>query len=949
MTTGSGRCRYEFNCSTCDDSVYKFNETNATSLITSETECAIVCRDQYAIAYEFSQERISNQTECECWKPEYEPRYEELEDCCGPTDDFSIMKCRVFTDPFFSPSPPSEPPPLSPGESASSAITFTISTSTTIYTTSQVSTAVYNVLVANGYSISPEHVLVTVCNTNLFCVTVLLPNTSGRRLQTIIISELLTFIDSNTFVNEVETELGGADITVSNVISTNVIVGAPPPSPPPPSPPPPVPPSSPPYRPPPPSPPPSRGCTFSIAINFRSFAAIDDGSCQIGGCMDSTSAGYSSLATYDDGSCPVLIYGCTNSLASNYLTSANRDDQACIYETIGCTNSIATNYDASATTPGPCTHAITGCTTSTSVNYVAIAQKDDGSCIKAGCTDSTRSNYDPLASIDSGTCTPLFPGCTDSTAANYIADAGYNRDDGSCSYGGCTDGSKSNHDPRATFNDGSCVVRRLLFQTTKSLRRELSTNCLDPAASNYNSNAESHQNGACEYKIVGCTDSTANNYLVSAQEEPAGDSQCTYSIYGCTFDQALNFDSNANILHECIYAVSGCPDSLAVNYNPAANTNDGSCLHEVYGCTSHMALNFDSNANAQMTSVCIFSIVGCTDSTAYNFAVGANTPCSDCCVFRVLGCTAPTAYNYDSIANFDDGTCLVLSPPPSPPPSPRPPFSPGGGIWGDPHIHFAHGGYADFRGINNTMFAMLSAPGIQFALRTMDTDFLLPRPQLVHGSFFTEASWIVRGSTSGKLYGIIAESDSVGFRVFDIKTNVLVASKQGVWQQWWVDGIRAYSKQSTVYVRSSGWETNVTRRPIYNYVSGPSHWRFDISIRKLDDTFFSRYHGKSSPTCFPHGILGQSWDGDNVAVDGKTDSYEYKADNPVITTIAQAEGAIEGGAKEYIVKNLRDPYFKYTRFYNFMNDTCKPRNIGAFTHHREVKHASEVASTNDDE
>jgi hypothetical protein len=311
-----------------------------------------------------------------------------------------------------------------------------------------------------------------------------------------------------------------------------------------------------------------------------------------------------------------------------------------------------------------------------------------------------------------------------------------------------------------------------------------------------------------------------------------------------------------------------------------------------------------------------------------------------------------------TVSDVTSSSVIVRAPPPSPPPPsppqlpppPLPPFSPGGGIWGDPHIHFAHGGYADFRGINNTLFAMLSAPGVQFAVRTMDTVFLLPRPQLVHGSFFTEASWIVRGETSGKLYGIIAKSDNVGFQVFDIKTNTLVASKQGIWQQWWVDGIRAYSKQATVYVRSSGWEVNVTRQPIYNYISGPSHWRFDISMRKLDNTFFSRYHGKSSSTCYPHGILGQSWDGDNIAVDGKTDSYKYQASNPIITTTAQAEGAIEGVAKEYIVKSLRDPYFKYTRFYNFHNDTCDQRNVeGLSGTHREVRHVAEIATTDDNE
>ena len=32
-------------------------------------------------------------------------------------------------------------------------------------------------------------------------------------------------------------------------------------------------------------------------------------------------------------------------------------------------------------------------------------------------------------------------------------------------------------------------------------------------------------------------------------------------------------------------------------------------------------------------------------------------------------------------------------------------------------------------------------------------------------------------------------------------------------------------------------------------------------------------HGAPSATCYPHGIVGQSWDGDDVAVSGATDEY----------------------------------------------------------------------------
>ena len=154
-----------------------------------------------------------------------------------------------------------------------------------------------------------------------------------------------------------------------------------------------------------------------------------------------------------------------------------------------------------------------------------------------------------------------------------------------------------------------------------------------------------------------------------------------------------------------------------------------------------------------------------------------------------------------------------------------------------------------------------------------------------------------------------------------------MAARSGVWQQWWEDGIRVYYKQSTVYVRANGWEVNATRHPIYNYVNGPSHWRFDIAIRPLSGTGFETKHGTASKTCYPHGIIGQSWDGDDRAVDGAVDDYTYRPNNPVITTKAMAEGAIEGTAAQYVLKEPHDTSFVYSRFDQKTEDTCASRDV----------------------
>ena len=63
-----------------------------------------------------------------------------------------------------------------------------------------------------------------------------------------------------------------------------------------------------------------------------------------------------------------------------------------------------------------------------------------------------------------------------------------------------------------------------------------------------------------------------------------------------------------------------------------------------------------------------------------------------------------------------------------------------GQVFKDPHLAFAHGGRADFRGENGKYYAFLSAPGFAVNVRTEDATFTLHGGKLtVHGSFITEA------------------------------------------------------------------------------------------------------------------------------------------------------------------------------------------------------------------
>lgn len=439
-------------------------------------------------------------------------------------------------------------------------------------------------------------------------------------------------------------------------------------------------PLSPPLSPQPPSVPGPYGCTFSNGLNYKPFAEFDDGTCIIGGCTDSMISSFNSLATYDDGSCHLKVAGCTDSTANNYRSLANIDDETCIYT--GCMSTDALNYNQKANVASFCIKAIFGCTNPNANNYFISANTDDSSCVSVGCTDSSRLNFDETANLDSGTCTPLFSGCTNPLAGNYKSF--YTNDDGSCSVGGCNIEGNANYKSDATFNDGTCARRRLNIiaenekVTKDTTRRRLSSGCIDPVAANYDESASAHDSDLCEYDILGCTDSFAFNYLSAATVERAP-SECLYPIYGCTVElDTLNYDSTAEIYSDCIYSKFGCTDSNSINFISEANEDDGSCTYPIVGCNSPTAINFDSFASVMGDDSCVYPIVGCADISARNFASDVNTPCDECCTYTILGCMSQDAVNFDSTANFDDGTCIVLSPPPSPPPplQPAPPSTP---------------------------------------------------------------------------------------------------------------------------------------------------------------------------------------------------------------------------------------------------------------------------------
>ena len=349
-----------------------------------------------------------------------------------------------------------------------------------------------------------------------------------------------------------------------------------------------------------------------------------------------------------------IIYGCTdngtNPNAIGVVNDADNDGLA------------ALNYNPNANVDdGSCITIVYGCTISYANNYNSLANVDDGSCVIVGCMDPLYFEYDDTATVDSNpsSCVTLITyGCTDVTQIG-IGD----------------DNTMGLLYPQWT--NGQYILGQLPCDGSQP---GIADDCVPLA----NGTMQSGPNCCCIETIVGCTDSTAQNYDINAnyQPHPGSDLECfgaavfgctdptalNYNpnatqddgsclLLGCTDPTAFNYDANATMDDgSCIAVVLGCIDATALNFDPNAYVDNGSCIAAVYGCTDPTAFNYDASANTDDNS-CVPFVSGCTDSTAFNYNPQANTD-DGSCIPVVLGCTNPVATNYDASANVDDGSCL---------------------------------------------------------------------------------------------------------------------------------------------------------------------------------------------------------------------------------------------------------------------------------------------------
>jgi len=312
--------------------------------------------------------------------------------------------------------------------------------------------------------------------------------------------------------------------------------------------------------------------------------------------------------------------------------------------------------------------------------------------------------------------------------------------------------------------------------------------------------------------------------------------------------------------------------------------------------------------------------------------------------------------------------------PPPPPASPPRPVSPGrwrahkhgdaaqqASSQGDPHLSLAHGARADFRGRHGGIFNFLSAQKLSVNALISNASFQLREPPQyatirVDGTFITEA-YVVGMTSQGRFFNLTFGTglDSRLLRLRRrrlrrrLREDAANNAKRAVEascslkdlpgppypmrfeERAWpsaqgdelfptligacdeltvkVTEVRRFGGKKSVHIptmelQAPDWKLTVENRPVYSWITGP-HRRLDLRIELTTPE-------ARLPT-MPHGIIGQSWDGDGRGTNGRMDEYP-KTEGARFTTSAMAEGAIEGIPAHYEVATPYDVRFLYSRF-----------------------------------
>jgi len=261
---------------------------------------------------------------------------------------------------------------------------------------------------------------------------------------------------------------------------------------------------------------------------------------------------------------------------------------------------------------------------------------------------------------------------------------------------------------------------------------------------------------------------------------------------------------------------------------------------------------------------------------------------------------------------------------------------------GDPHTLGLHGDRFDNKGENNTVYCTFSSRDLHANVLFMYDTFLMGgtcancMTKVVQGSFMKEI-FLVANTAANTTLNIFFSAMSPSLAKYSIphhrllpdgelKVSAVLPSKD----EFIADNVqvqleRVSARESHLTVKNDEYKI-VAKSRMYPWADrNLKRKRLDLTISLVMDEMLI-------PVA-PHGLIGQTFDKDDIAVDGKLDDYtgsKIDGHTSVVVTKAMGEGAIEGVLAEYEI-NRASPFstaFKYSRFGLTMAD---PRNISALS------------------
>lgn len=145
---------------------------------------------------------------------------------------------------------------------------------------------------------------------------------------------------------------------------------------------------------------------------------------------------------------------------------------------------------------------------------------------------------------------------------------------------------------------------------------------------------------------------------------------------------------------------------------------------------------------------------------------------------------------------------------------------------------------------------------------------------------------------------------------------------------------RSHQQATSLVVNTGMWRLGITAKHFPNPTANPGKMLLHVDVAAEYDA--------DHDEVAPHGLIGQSYDGDGVAVDGAQD--DYRKGGSAMETKAQAEGAIEGSAEDY--RMSKEPFSTSFRFSRFDAVRAAHRDINALTGARNVRRTPSLPAPN---